>query len=54
MSYWTWSLVSRRGEARPAVLAAVDALTAKVGALGLHADDAWLPANDPHNRGRRP
>ena len=46
--YWTWSLVRRRDETRPAVLATVDALTAGVGDLGLHAPGAWLPDNDPH------
>ena len=48
--YWTWSLVRRRDESRPAVLAAVDALTAGVGDLGLHGPDAWLPDFDPHRR----
>ncbi|HEY2062295.1 MAG TPA: LysR family transcriptional regulator [Amycolatopsis sp.] len=46
--YWTWSLVSRRAEARPAVQATVDALTRDVGTLGLDAPTAWLPAEDPH------
>ena len=46
--YWTWSLVSRRDEARAGVLATIDALTREVGSLGLDADTAWLPADDPH------
>jgi hypothetical protein len=46
--YWTWSLVWRRGEARPAVLAAVDTLTKGMGELGIHAPDAWLPEQDPY------
>ncbi len=50
---WTWSLVSRRDEARPAVRAVIDALTADVGALGLDDPDAWLPAADPYRPERR-
>jgi DNA-binding transcriptional LysR family regulator len=46
--YWTWSLVWRSEQPRPAVLATVDALTSRVGDLGLHTPDAWLPAHDPH------
>ena len=46
--YWTWSLVRRADESRPAVLAAFDALTAGVGDLGLHDPGAWLPDFDPH------
>jgi DNA-binding transcriptional LysR family regulator len=48
--YWTWSLVWRRGEARPAVLATIDLLTDGVGDLGVHGPDAWLPEDDPHKR----
>jgi DNA-binding transcriptional LysR family regulator len=48
--YWTWSLVWRRDETRPAVLAAVDALTDRVGDLGVHGPDAWLPEDDPYHR----
>jgi DNA-binding transcriptional LysR family regulator len=48
--YWTWSLVWRRGETRPAVRAAVDALTEDVGSLGLDSPDVWLPADDPHRQ----
>jgi DNA-binding transcriptional LysR family regulator len=46
--YWTWSLVWRESEDRPGVLAAVDALCDGVGDLGIHAPDAWLPADDPY------
>jgi DNA-binding transcriptional LysR family regulator len=48
--YWTWSLVWRRGEERPAVLAAVDSLTDKIGDLGMRGPDAWLPGTDPHKQ----
>ncbi|MEB3962019.1 LysR family transcriptional regulator [Streptomyces kunmingensis] len=46
--YWTWSLVWRQNEDRAGVLAAVDALCDGVGDVGIHAPDAWLPADDPH------
>ncbi|GAA3227738.1 LysR family transcriptional regulator [Nonomuraea helvata] len=45
--YWTWALVTRRGETRKAVRATVEALTRDVGTLGLDAGTAWLPAGDP-------
>ncbi|MEV1173841.1 LysR family transcriptional regulator [Nonomuraea sp. NPDC049784] len=45
--YWTWALVSRRGETRKAVQSTIEALTRDVGTLGLNADTAWLPAGDP-------
>ncbi|MEU9212751.1 LysR family transcriptional regulator [Streptomyces sp. NPDC048415] len=45
--HWTWSLVWREGETRTAVLAAVDALCAGVGDLGLRPPDAWLPDGYP-------
>jgi hypothetical protein len=45
---WTWSLVWRRGETRPAVLAAADAITRDVGDLGLHEPGTWLPEDDPY------
>lgn len=48
--YWTWSLVWRREELRPAVLSTVDALTEGVGDFGIHAPDAWLPDGDPYKR----
>lgn len=46
--YWTWSLVSRRTKARPAVSAVVEALTAGAGDLGLNDGAAWLPGDDPY------
>ena len=48
--YWAWYLVWRRSEERAAVLAVVDALTDKVGDLGIHRPDAWLPDSDPHKQ----
>lgn len=45
---WTWSLVGRRDEVRPVVLAAADALTHDVGDLGIHDPGTWLPEGDPH------
>lgn len=46
--YWTWSLVWREKEERAGVLAVVDTLCEGVGDLGIHAPDAWLPADDPY------
>ncbi|MFI9103486.1 LysR family transcriptional regulator [Streptomyces fildesensis] len=46
--HWTWSLVRRASEDRPAVLALIDALCDGVGDLGINADGAWLPDGDPH------
>ena len=50
--YWTWSLVSRRDEARAPVHAVIEALTSGSGidatSLGLDDDSAWLPNTDPH------
>ena len=46
--YWTWSLVRRESEDRAGVLATADALCDGVGDLGIHAPDAWLPADDPY------
>ncbi|MFI2206676.1 LysR family transcriptional regulator [Streptomyces sp. NPDC020192] len=48
--YWTWSLVWRRSERRPAVLNTVDALTDGLGDLGIHDFDAWLPDDDPYKQ----
>ena len=48
--YWTWSLVWRRGEMRPAVLDTVEALTEGVGDLGINAPGTWLPDDDPYKR----
>jgi DNA-binding transcriptional LysR family regulator len=48
--YWTWSLVTRRDEARASVRAVIRALTDGVGRLGLDDAGAWLPVDDPHIR----
>ena len=45
---WTWSLVKRRGDDRPALQAVVDALTPGVVAPDLNRGALWLPLNDPH------
>jgi DNA-binding transcriptional LysR family regulator len=45
---WTWSLVWRRDEVRPVVLAAAEAITRDVGELGLHDPGTWLPDGDPY------
>ena len=45
---WTWSLVSRRDEIRPVVVAAAEAITRDVGDLGLRDPGTWLPGGDPH------
>ena len=45
---WTWSLVWRRGEDNPAVLALVDRYSRAPGLLGLTDASTWLPADDPH------
>lgn len=47
--YWTWSLVARRTESRPAVRAVAEALTSGVGSLGLDAPEVWLPPGDPYS-----
>jgi DNA-binding transcriptional LysR family regulator len=47
---WTWSLAWRRDEVRTGVLAVIDALTAGIGDLGIHAPDAWLPDDDPYKQ----
>lgn len=46
--YWTWSLVSRRGEVDQTVRAVVEVLTARVGVAGLGDEGSWVPATDPH------
>jgi DNA-binding transcriptional LysR family regulator len=48
--YWTWCLVSRQGDKRPAVSAVLQALTRGVGPLDLD-DVVWLPETDPFWRG---
>lgn len=45
---WTWSLVYRRQEDNPAVLALVEAFTRDVGDLGVRDEAVWLPEGDPH------
>lgn len=50
---WTWALVWRRGETRPAVRAAVEALSRDV-AVDLGPEGAWLPADDPFRPGAAP
>lgn len=49
---WTWPLLCRENETRPAVLAAVDALTRGVTDLEIHEDGLWLPMDDPYRRTR--
>lgn len=51
---WTWSLVSRRGETNPAVLAVIDEFTSDTAALGVGEPGTWLPADDPHRGGGQP
>lgn len=46
---WTWSLVWRRAEDSPAVLAVVDEFTRGIGDLGLDDPGAWVPDDDPHH-----
>ena len=46
--YATWSLVWRRTESRPSVLAAAKALTGDRGDLTLSNGVAWLPSGDPY------
>jgi hypothetical protein len=52
--FWTWSLVCRADEQRPAVRAVVEALTRPVGGLGLDDPGVWLPADDPYASSRSP
>ncbi|MBU8811036.1 MULTISPECIES: LysR family transcriptional regulator [Mycolicibacterium] len=46
---WTWSLVWRRGDDRPAVRAVIDEFTRDVGDFGLDGPTVWLPDDDPHH-----
>jgi DNA-binding transcriptional LysR family regulator len=46
--FWTWSLVARRDETRPAVRATIAELGRDTGRLGLDDPSVWLPADDPH------
>ena len=45
---WTWSLVWRRGEDNPPVLALIDEFSSGIGDLGLGDTGGWLPPGDPH------
>lgn len=47
---WTWSLVRRRADERPAVRAAVEALSRGVMAPETRSGRYWLPAGDPHTQ----
>lgn len=46
--YWTWSLVWRKAESRPSVLAAVKALTEDRAGPAFDLGTAWLPSDDPY------
>jgi len=46
--YWTWSLIWRRSEQRPAVRAAVDTFAEATNIRPLLAEGAWVPDTDPH------
>lgn len=45
---WTWSLVWRHGEDRPAVRAVIDEFTRDAPELGVDGEAVWLPGADPH------
>jgi DNA-binding transcriptional LysR family regulator len=45
---WTWSLVWRHGEDRPAVRAVIDEFTRDAPELGVDGETMWLPGADPH------
>jgi hypothetical protein len=49
--YWTWSLVWRRTESQPPVLAAAKALTDDRGGPTFGNGVAWLPSGDPYRPG---
>ena len=49
--YWTWSLVWRRTESEPPVLAAAKALTDDRGGPTFDNGVAWLPSDDPYRPG---
>ena len=46
--YWTWSLVWRRTESQPPVLAAAKALTDDRDGPAFDNGVAWLPSDDPY------
>lgn len=48
---WSWSLVTRAGDERPAVVALRENADKLTRAAGLHAlpnEDCWVPPDDPH------
>jgi DNA-binding transcriptional LysR family regulator len=45
---WTWSLVWRRDDDNPTVVALVDEFTRDIGDFGLDDASVWLPGDDPH------
>jgi DNA-binding transcriptional LysR family regulator len=45
---WTWSLIRRRADARPTMVAAVEAITRGVVTPDVTSGEHWLPHNDPH------
>jgi DNA-binding transcriptional LysR family regulator len=47
--FWTWSLVSRRDDARATVRAIAEALTRHVRRPGIGDSGAWMPAADPYS-----
>jgi hypothetical protein len=49
--YWTWSLVWRRAESRPPVLAAAAALAGDRDGLAFADGVTWLPSDDPYRPG---
>ena len=49
--YWTWSLVWRRTESQPSVLAAAKALTGHRDGPAFDHGVTWLPSDDPYRPG---
>ncbi len=49
---WTWSLVWRSDDDRPAVRAVIDEFTSDTGGLTVDEPGTWVPAEDPHRGGR--
>jgi len=49
--YWTWSLIWRRAESRPPVLAAAKALTDDREGPAFDSGETWLPSDDPYRPG---
>ncbi|MCG7593307.1 LysR family transcriptional regulator [Mycobacterium sp. PSTR-4-N] len=48
---WTWSLVWRADDDRPAVRAIVDEFSSDTGDLTVDDPGTWVPADDPHRGG---